>query len=216
LLSVLTGATWAAILPLGEAVALGEAQRRDLNYGRVRLWGSIAFILAAIAIGQWLADAGPAIVLWSIAAVAAGLLGACVLLPEGRACARPAAFADFRRLVGTPEFLAFVAAAAMIQVSHAVYYGFATLHWRAAGHGGLAIGLLWAEGVVAEVVLFACAGRAAAPARADTAAGAGRCADDGAVGPVRAQHGSLRAGPGAGAPRRELRRHAPRRHALSA
>ena len=158
LLSVLTGASWAAILPLGEAVALGEAQRRDLNYGRIRLWGSIAFILAAIAIGQWLEDAGPAIVLWSIAAVVACLLGACMLLPEGRARARPAAFADFRRLAGTPEFLAFVAAAGLIQVSHAVYYGFATLHWRAAGHGERVIGLLWAEGVVAEVVLFACAG----------------------------------------------------------
>ena len=82
LLSVLTGASWAAILPLGEAVALGEAKRRDLNYGRIRLWGSIAFILAAIAIGQWLEDAGPAIVLWSIAAVVACLLGACLLLPE--------------------------------------------------------------------------------------------------------------------------------------
>ena len=34
-------------------------------------------------------------------------------------------------------------------------YGFATLHWRAAGHGELVIGLLWAEGVIAEVVLFA-------------------------------------------------------------
>jgi PPP family 3-phenylpropionic acid transporter len=158
LLSVLTGATWAAILPLGEAVALGEAKRRDLNYGRIRLWGSIAFILAAVGIGQWLEDTGQAIILWSIAAAVACLLAACILLPEGRSRACPATFADFRRLAGTPEFLAFVAAAALIQVSHAVYYGFATLHWRAAGHGELMIGLLWAEGVVAEVALFACAG----------------------------------------------------------
>jgi PPP family 3-phenylpropionic acid transporter len=158
LLSALTGATWAVILPLGEAVALGAAQRRGLSYGRIRLWGSIAFILAAVGIGQWLEEAGPAIILWSIAAAIACLLGACILLPEARSSARPAASADFRRLTGTPEFLAFVAAAGLIQVSHAVYYGFATLHWRAAGHGELVIGLLWAEGVVAEVVLFACAG----------------------------------------------------------
>jgi MFS transporter, PPP family, 3-phenylpropionic acid transporter len=52
-------------------------------------------------------------------------------------------------------FLAFVAAAGLIQASHAVYYGFATLHWRAAGHGELVIGLLWAEGVLAEIALFA-------------------------------------------------------------
>jgi MFS transporter, PPP family, 3-phenylpropionic acid transporter len=156
-LSLLTGASWAAILPLGEAVALGEAKRRDLNYGRLRLWGSLAFILAAIGIGEWLEYAGPAIILWSIAAAVACLLVACLLLPAGQSAEPPPAAADFRRLVRNSEFLAFVAAAGLIQVSHAVYYGFATLHWRAAGHGELVIGLLWAEGVGAEIVLFACA-----------------------------------------------------------
>ena len=147
LLSLLTGATWTAILPLGEAVALDEAQRRDLDYGRIRLWGSLAFILAAIGVGEWLERTGPSIILWSTAGTVACLLVACILLPAGRPPARVVAAADFRRLVRRPEFLAFVAAAGLIQVSHALYYGFAALHWRAAGHGELVIGLLWAEGV---------------------------------------------------------------------
>jgi MFS transporter, PPP family, 3-phenylpropionic acid transporter len=155
LLSLLTGATWTAILPLGEAVALGEAKRRDLGYGPIRLWGSLTFILAAIGVGEWLERAGPAVVLWSIAGTVACTLAACALLPAGRAGARTARAGDFRRLLRSPGFLAFVAAGGLIQVSHAVYYGFATLYWRAAGHGELVIGLLWAEGVVAEVVLFA-------------------------------------------------------------
>jgi PPP family 3-phenylpropionic acid transporter len=157
LLSLLTGASWAAILPLGEAVVLAEAKHRDLSYGRIRLWGSLAFILAAIGVGEWLEYASPSIILWSIAGTVAALLVACILLPAGRSAERPAAAGDFRRLIREPEFLAFVAAAGLLQVSHAVYYGFATLHWRAAGHGELVIGLLWAEGVVAEIVLFACA-----------------------------------------------------------
>ncbi|MGZ9021073.1 MAG: MFS transporter [Rhodoplanes sp.] len=41
------------------------------------------------------------------------------------------------------------------QGSHAVYYAFGTLHWQAAGHSDDVIGLLWAEGVVCEIVLFA-------------------------------------------------------------
>jgi MFS transporter, PPP family, 3-phenylpropionic acid transporter len=157
LLSALTGASWAPILPLGEAAVLGEAQRRDLDYGRIRLWGSLAFILAAISIGEWLERAGPALILWSIAATVAWLLVACVMLPAGPAPHRAADVADLRRLLRQREFLAFVAAAGLIQASHAVYYGFATLHWQGAGHGELVIGLLWAEGVVAEIVLFACA-----------------------------------------------------------
>jgi MFS transporter, PPP family, 3-phenylpropionic acid transporter len=175
LLSALTGASWAPILPLGEAVALDDAQRRGLDYGRIRLWGSIAFILAAIGIGEWLERAGPSIILWSIAATVACLLVACILLPAGRPPARAAGAADFRRLVRRPEFLTFVAAAGLIQVSHALYYGFATLYWRAAGHGELVIGLLWAEGVVAEVALFAGAGklmRRCDPVRLLTLAGA--------------------------------------------
>ena len=52
-----------------------------------------------------------------------------------------------------------MAATAFIQCSHAAYYGFSTLHWSAAGISDSVIGLLWAEGVVAEIILFAFAGR---------------------------------------------------------
>ena len=41
------------------------------------------------------------------------------------------------------------------QAAHTVYYGFSTIHWKAAGIGDDTIGLLWSEGVVAEIVLFA-------------------------------------------------------------
>jgi PPP family 3-phenylpropionic acid transporter len=174
-LSLLTGATWATILPLGEALALGEAKRRDVDYGRIRLWGSLTFVLAAIAVGEWLERADPPIILWSVAAMVACLLAACVLLPPGEFAGRAAAAVDLRRLVRKPEFLVFVTAAGLVQASHAAYYGFATLHWRAAGHGELVIGLLWAEGVIAEVVLFACAAavlRRFPPVRLLTLAGA--------------------------------------------
>ena len=50
-------------------------------------------------------------------------------------------------------------AAGLIQVSHSLYYGFASLHWRAGGLGETVIGWLWAEGVIAEVLLFALATR---------------------------------------------------------
>ena len=105
LLSLLTGATWATILPLGEALALGEAKRGGLDYGRIRLWGSLTFILAAIAVGDWLERAAPPIILWSIAAMVACLLAACVLLPPGECAGRPAAATGLRRLGANPSSL---------------------------------------------------------------------------------------------------------------
>jgi MFS transporter, PPP family, 3-phenylpropionic acid transporter len=52
LLSALSGACWAAIGPLGEALALQELARRGISYGRVRLWGSLTFVLAAAGTGH--------------------------------------------------------------------------------------------------------------------------------------------------------------------
>ena len=53
------------------------------------------------------------------------------------------------------RFLLFVGATACLQASHAAFYTFGTLHWRSMGHSDAAIGWLWAEGVLAEIVLFA-------------------------------------------------------------
>ncbi|HVH78177.1 MAG TPA: MFS transporter, partial [Stellaceae bacterium] len=52
------------------------------------------------------------------------------------------------------RFWQFVLVAAAIQSSHQVYYGFGTLYWRSQGFSDAIIGILWAEGVVAEIVLF--------------------------------------------------------------
>ena len=62
-------------------------------------------------------------------------------------------------LLRSPAFLAIAAAASLIQASHALYYGFSTLDWTAAGFDGSAIGSLWAIGVIAEIILFAVSGR---------------------------------------------------------
>ena len=71
-------------------------------------------------------------------------------------------------LLRLPALRATIAASALIQGSHAAYYGFAALHWRAAGLGDTVVGLLIAEGIVMEIVLFVWGGRWAArlgPAR---------------------------------------------------
>jgi PPP family 3-phenylpropionic acid transporter len=54
-----------------------------------------------------------------------------------------------------PGVLPVAVGASLIQASHAVYYGFATLDWTGRGLSGIAIGALWGLGVAAEIVLFA-------------------------------------------------------------
>ena len=157
LLSALSGACWAAIGPLGEALTLQELARRGISYGRVRLWGSLTFVLAAAGTGQLIEQSGAGLVLGLLLAGLALTLVACLLLPESQAAEGAAEAPHLAALLKLAGFWRFIFAAGLIQVSHALYYGFATLHWQAAGLSGGTVGLLWAEGVVAEILLLACA-----------------------------------------------------------
>jgi len=72
---------------------------------------------------------------------------------------RRISLADAVKLAQSPSFPLFLLAASMIQASHALYYAFGTLHWRARGFADGSIGVLWALGVIAEIGLFAASGR---------------------------------------------------------
>jgi PPP family 3-phenylpropionic acid transporter len=91
----------------------------------------------------------------AVVAAAAWLLAP---LEPGRVVA-PAVAPSARWLLRDPTFLAFTGAASLIQASHAVYYGFSTIDWLAAGFDGVTIGALWALGVIAEIALFAVSAR---------------------------------------------------------
>jgi MFS transporter, PPP family, 3-phenylpropionic acid transporter len=84
---------------------------------------------------------------------------ACLLLPSPVAAPRGTVQADWRRLLLDRRQLLFLTAATAIQASHSVYYGFGTLGWYALGYSPQTIGWLWAEGVVAEIALFAAGAR---------------------------------------------------------
>jgi PPP family 3-phenylpropionic acid transporter len=168
----------APVVPLSDALCLGASRRSRLEYARVRSAGSAAYILGAVAAGQAVALAGPTAAVWLYAA---GLLLAALAArglpgeegPAGGGGGRAGFAAPFRE----PAFRWLLPLSALIQGSHALYYGFSTIHWTAAGLSPGVIGLLWAEGVVVEVLLFLWGGPLAArlgPARlAALAAGAG-------------------------------------------
>jgi len=152
------------VLPLADAYALRGLQGGAHRYGSVRLWGSVTFIIANLAGGLLLARLGAQDVIWAVVAAlgltAAAALGLARLAPEAPEPAgmRPAGAS----LWGSPVFITVVIGTSLIQASHAVMYGFATLQWSAKGIAGPAIGLLWGLGVLAEIALFAVSARAVA------------------------------------------------------
>jgi PPP family 3-phenylpropionic acid transporter len=160
----LAASAWSPVLALTDAYALRGLRARGLAYGPVRLWGSAAFIAASLASGA-LIDLVPARdLIWFVFASMVAAAAAAMALAPLEAAELPSVH---RRnlLPRFPGFATVALGASLVQASHAVYYGFSTLDWRAAGLDGLTIGALWALGVVAEIALFAFSARL--PARFD-------------------------------------------------
>lgn len=159
-LTVFTAFAHTPSAALQDAYTLRGLRARGSAYGPVRLWGSVFFILANLGAGVAFDLIETRNLIWLIAGAA--IATACVatlLMPLPPAPAVTAATGPGRPFWREPRFVAVVMAASLIQSSHAVYYGFSTITWKAAGFDGVAIGALWALGVIAEIVLFALSGR---------------------------------------------------------
>lgn len=163
LFSTLMALTTSSIMPLTETVAMRAVCAHGLDYGRMRLWGSISFIVATLiggaAIEQWTGS----VVIWLlVGAIFMTALAAHVLpRPEGlvTTSARPRiSRTDVAALVTSPLFLLFLTACGLVQAAHAVFYVYGVLHWRGLGLSATWTGVLWAIAVIAEILLFARSG----------------------------------------------------------
>jgi PPP family 3-phenylpropionic acid transporter len=152
----LTACAWTPLVPLADGYALKGVVRYGLNYGPLRLWGSAAFVVGAMACGLLVDVIAAKNLIWVIAAVAGlGAVASLALQPLDAPKAAPASLSGAATLLRQPGFVAIVASAALIQSSHAAYYTFASITWQASGLGGLTIAALWVLGVLAEIVVFA-------------------------------------------------------------
>ncbi len=168
-LTLIASVAQSAVMPLGDSVTLAAVRHDGLDYGRIRVWGSVTFIVAAVGSGAILAGSAPAWldgnqVLLLVLAASSLLVLACMGIPSPPLgpLGEPGGSSRWNAL-GTlaidRRFWRFVIATAALQASHQVYYGFGTLYWRSLGFSDAVIGCLWAEGVIAEIVLFWQGGR---------------------------------------------------------
>jgi len=157
----LASAFYTPLMTLADAYALRGLPLHGRGYGPVRLWGSVAFMVGTIGGGLLLDVLAPLDLIWLVVA-ALGLNAAAAGMLSPLHDERPAPKGERARatlLLRNRSFLAIAVAAALIQASHSVYYGFSALQWQAAGLSGATIGILWAIGVIAEIALFAVSAR---------------------------------------------------------
>ena len=159
-LSLLFSLAWTGVLPLTETIAM-RGVKAGLDYGHLRLWGSLSFIGASLFGGWALARLGPGYVLWLVSAAAVLSAAAAHALPRcaprASGATRLGPLADVVPLICARDFLLFLVAAGSVQAAHAVLYAFSTLHWRTLGLSTTGAGALWAISIVSEAALFGCA-----------------------------------------------------------
>jgi PPP family 3-phenylpropionic acid transporter len=143
-------------IPLTDAYALRGVALHGADYGPIRLWGSAAYIAGVLAAGfVATAIAADRLILIIVAVAILAAVSALTLDTLAPVAARTTAPASSRSLLRQPAFVAIAVAAALIQGSHAAYYSFSAIAWRAEGLSATTISALWSLCIVAEIILFA-------------------------------------------------------------
>jgi PPP family 3-phenylpropionic acid transporter len=147
------------LMPLHEST-LGRllATERGLDagrYGRVRMWGSVGFIVSVVACGALLDWAGVGWFPWVVVVLNLALLAAVWRLPRTRAqAARAEPAPPVLPLLRQPEVAWFFASAFFTVLGHGVLYAFLSLYLVSLGWGKAAVGGLWALAAAVEVLFF--------------------------------------------------------------
>jgi PPP family 3-phenylpropionic acid transporter len=146
---------WNAVLPQVEVVTFHYLKDETPKYSRIRVWGSVGFVVAVTGLGFIVDSLGPSSILPVLAVLYLGIWLASLLIPENE---EETATDDPHVPIGSfmlqPGILAFFAACLLMQMSHGSYYTFYSIYLESQGYSKSLIGELWALGVVAEVVVY--------------------------------------------------------------
>jgi len=145
---------WSASLPLIETVTLGHLGDHFDKYGHIRMWGSIGFIIAVIGLGYLLDIFNIRLLLWAILAMMLAVLIFSRNIPEPKIISHHTDDISIWAIMRQREVLALLVACFMMAAAHGVYYTFYSIYLVDHGYNKTNVGLLWALGVIAEILIF--------------------------------------------------------------
>jgi PPP family 3-phenylpropionic acid transporter len=131
------------------------------RYGRVRVWGSIGFMVTVFAAGAWFQRFGMgSFPTWAAVTLAAVLVCTWWLPDMKEAPQRPQAASEpIAEALRRPVVRWFFASLLFHVMAHFSIYAFLSLYLDALGYSKATIGALWAVSVLVEVAWFYAQGR---------------------------------------------------------
>lgn len=144
---------WNAALPQFEVNTLQHLGANSHLYSRIRVWGSMGFIVSVLAMGYLLDLFSPTTIPIALLLSLAGIWLFSLLSPES-SNKHTEHGEPILSLLTRKDVLAFLLICFLAQFSHGPYYTFYTIYLTQHGYEAGLIGQLWALGVIAEVVIF--------------------------------------------------------------
>lgn len=145
---------WSAALPQFEAATLIHLDAAPQHYSRIRVWGSVGFIIAVLAVGPLLDVRGARVLPLIVMALFAAVWIAALMAPDATTPREGGDRLRLRHVLRQPAVWAVLAVCFFSQLAHGPYYGFFSLFLEQHGYSKSAIGGLWSLGVVAEIGVF--------------------------------------------------------------
>ena len=146
---------WHASLPQFESYTFKRLGTQKSRYGLIRLWGSIGFIVAVVALGAVFAQFSIEWLPWVVSSLLLLVwLSTYLVKDQAFAVAQNQLGEHFLHIVKRPEVLGLLVVSFLVQVSHGVYYSFFTIQMTELGVSKPIISWLWALGVIAEIGIF--------------------------------------------------------------
>lgn len=145
------GIFYAPLISFLEAFSMDSLGRDKKRYGRMRAWGSIAFITVVLVLGRIIDFYSVKIIISLI--LAGSWVQALISLGFPKTTPPPnRAFGSGIKRLLSVRILGFFGCAFLMLVSHGAYYAFFSIHLSNLGYDNFFIGLCWALAVCAEIV----------------------------------------------------------------
>ena len=148
------GFFWSASLPLVEAMTLSHLGERIEGYGRIRLWGSIGFIVMVVGLGYALDYLPIRWLPWTVLGVMLGIVAFARMIPESTISASHSDHVPVWDVVRKPEVTSLLIACLLMAATHGPYYTFYSIYLVDHGYEKSTVGWLWALGVLCEIGIF--------------------------------------------------------------
>jgi MFS transporter, PPP family, 3-phenylpropionic acid transporter len=143
-----------SIMPLSESLTLAHLAKTKGHYSRIRMWGSLGFIVASVVLGFFIDWYGIRSLLWFLLAVQIALFVLTFKLPEAQVTPHAHDKFSIWSILKQPAVMALLLGCALMVTAHGLLYNFYSIYLEQHGYSKSMIGLMWSLGVICEIGIF--------------------------------------------------------------